>query len=1319
MKKIHLFAVIVALPFLVQRATAQAPTSASAVDWQKKLTDAAPGSTVLLPAGTFKVHDIVLRPGVTVKGVGYARTILDAEGGDDGLVIRDGKGGGVSDLTVRGARRSAVLVENSMGVTVARVRLLDSLTGLTATGASATRVENTIASGNRTGLVLSRSANAAIVNCTLAGNTALGLSAAGNSGGAIFNNVVVNSPTGIYLGRSNAGLRLDYNLYLASFTGKKEGEVARKTVQSWRDISDQEAHSVSLPVAFKGEDDFRPVTPLSWMPIRATTSDWGVRELNKLVAPARDIDGNARQGGVDLGAYEVAFPAPRPADGRFKVQTEGGVKSAGLFTRDGTNTAWLFQNMPLARGEYPFWLPTRDAIGRPYVAGNYELRITESDLSLEYRGLAFNNGRSNDIRDHSSYTASKLVFDNKDRLILGQNWSENHLNVRAFDAEFGTARWEMQGSSMTRGVTTDEEGHFYSLRIYGKDMLGLVKLDGENGAILEVTPGKYNATFQNAFSEKADGIAALDGKLYVADPTQNKLYYTAAQAPVFDTAWNVPAPSSPQADRRNKLIWLISDGAKLLALDQAGTIRAEAAPVPGPIALSVNNGRLAVLSSVTGKAHIFDCSDPTTLKPLATIGRGDTPYGPFSPDRFLFKSTADANSAGRAARVDIALNSRGDVAVIDSFRVLFFAADGRLKRRNIAVWGQHLAGGRFAGDTQPRFFSIGGDYDITLDPKTGKWAPGAYYSTPASLTGRAPIGFFNDGGRNFGVYRGVIRVLEDGTEVYGDYAGPKKVVAQPMRLAVLRFDGYIAKEVASYHFDDRLKAVVEQRDTNGDGIIDARDARTPVPGADGKPLADLMGDARFVNLQSDGSLRMDFPADAKTAGYLVPRNGLDANGNPVYEWAKRRPLTMAFENGPTMTSPYDFRTPEALNGFVADLNFFGDGGYAATVALKTSGGMGLANNFGTDVAGFGPDGNLRWLHPLSWTGGVGGIQIVRDLVLTNRGTELEFIALDRDGLGLGVMGPRSEVNWKGMWIDHPEQFRAWAGNDGRINIVMGDYVLNAYHWFALNGEDKIRRSTVPVTITSAKSAALAALPIVTPARLQAPVSKVLVRKLAAPLPMDGDLVKWRRAGITPQILATPETASPDITGPADCSAVVRLAHEGGNLYVQVIKFDDVVTMHQPLQLHYKQDSTELAINSYMKGFKFNVTRTQDHGDTVFRDRFVGAKLDLLLDPEKAPRHIAVLDNARDVEERKLIEGIYGVDLSASKVIVTEWKMPLDYAFSGDPASGPGGKSGDTFWLGLFIDDNDVPGSDLQKYLSWPATYGTFEVKESGALATLE
>src|ERR1019366_4386831 len=111
---------------------------------------------------------------------------------------------------------------------------------------------------------------------------------------------------------------------------------------------------------------------------------------------------------------------------------------------------------------------------------------------------------------------------------------------------------------------------------------------------------------------------------------------------------------------------------------------------------------------------------------------------------------------------------------------------------------------------------------------------------------------------------------------------------------------------------------------------------------------------------------------------------------------------------------------------------------------------------------------------------------------------------------------------------------------------------------------------------------------------------------------------------------------------------------------------------------------------------------------------------MMLTPALAPRIVKVLDNAREVEERKMIESIYGEDMSDCKVIVYEFKLPINkqtYA-GGEEAIFPL-EPGKSFWLGFMIDDNEQPGSDVQNVLLWPATYATFVGKELGAIATCE
>ena len=96
-----------------------------------------------------------------------------------------------------------------------------------------------------------------------------------------------------------------------------------------------------------------------------------------------------------------------------------------------------------------------------------------------------------------------------------------------------------------------------------------------------------------------------------------------------------------------------------------------------------------------------------------------------------------------------------------------------------------------------------------------------------------------------------------------------------------------------------------------------------------------------------------------------------------------------------------------------------------------------------------------------------------------------------------------------------------------------------------------------------------------------------------------------RSGHHPQVVITPETASGGISGPKDCSAIIRLAYEGNNLYVQVLRFDNIVSFHQPLAKSFLQDNLEMCLNGFMDGCKFMCSPVTDLGTAVFAQRFMG------------------------------------------------------------------------------------------------------------------
>src|SRR5262249_53995607 len=154
-----------------------------------------------------------------------------------GLQIQDSKDIRLEDLTIRNARGVGLHVANSSRVVIRRVRSLGNGVGVLFDRLSDSRLENAVVAANRTGLVMRRSTRSVFVNCTAAHNGELSASLTGNRGCAVFNNLFVGSQTGIYCGKDNRDLALDYNLYVAFFTGSLAGEPGRKSLPAWRGLS--------------------------------------------------------------------------------------------------------------------------------------------------------------------------------------------------------------------------------------------------------------------------------------------------------------------------------------------------------------------------------------------------------------------------------------------------------------------------------------------------------------------------------------------------------------------------------------------------------------------------------------------------------------------------------------------------------------------------------------------------------------------------------------------------------------------------------------------------------------------------------------------------------------------------------------------------------------------------------------------------------------------------------------------------------------------------------------------------------------------------
>ena len=1257
------------------------------------LASARPGQVVALPAGHFR-GGVVLPPGVSLKGKGYRLTVIDAAGLDTGLMISAGQNASIADLTVTEAHVNGIAVNHAANIRLSGVRVTGSMMGANISDTQQPRLENVISDHSRFGIVMNRCRAGVIVNCTVADCTETGLLLPTGDGVTVFNTVVANVSTGVNIGAS-ANARLDHNLYIGQYVGTMAGQIGRPLLIGWQSLSGQDAHSIQLPVTFRdaAAGDYTPSSTLPWAFDRLTTAGWGVAKYVGINAPNTDICGDRWHGSPGIGAFSGSAQAPRPADGRFTVTRGDGVTSAGVFTRDGLLIAYLFQNLPLQTGAYHFWLPPRDYAGRPIPAGAYEVRLVESRLRWQYLNHIGDNGAdvstigTNATASHNPACAAFLPGGG---LLMGEDESEDHTNLRCYATAERTLRWTMAGAYHMRGVAMGDDGYAYTLRTLDGQSARLTRLDPATGKLIS-WGGAGNEHARLAISD-GSGLAVMGGKLYTV--VNEKLVIVDLGAVgrdpqntgIADTL-AVPAPSCPTADASTHCVWVISAG-KLVALSPDGAVRATAAVVDEPASISATGGLLAVASRATGKIHLFDAHDPSNLKPLRTVGSGDRPFGPYSLTRFLFQKAPGWNHTA----VNIALGANGELAVIDWGRLIYFDAEGTPRWYTFGVFGNQLHPSFSTGNR--RLWDTMGDRSFRLDERTGQWEPEAVWDLSA-IPGHDKEwqvvfrGDFTDHGQVFGVFCG-----------------------HNNSLAVVRYDGYRAVPVLMIVPDPAHPGqLLARKDVNHDGLIDDKDGGEVVLGPDGKPLASLF--ERFEYLQEDGDILF-----ANGSGTVMQwrRAGVDADGVPVYRGQDRTVLTRLDDKN--FVDPYDGK-PGGVQ-WVQVATRQPSGGYTVQAYFRGSGGTGANNGAGTDLVGLDARGKLRWLNQLAPLHGIAGMGTANGVTVTSKFDSGEFLAFDEDGLGLGGFTEAPQLHYIGIWIDHPNLFM-YSGLDGHAYVTYGDNVAGRHPWYRMTGEDECLRRRVAFTASTGLATMLAALPPAPePVEMAPPHPRVAITRLTAPLPIDGGLEKWRAAGVHPQVMFPPRDG--DIH---KASAMLRLAYEGQNLYVQVFEFDNHPTFHFGPQCPVWQDCVEMGINGAgiddaSGGFQFLAYRGPDGKTYVSRYRFF-SKIGLrILDPEHTPCAVTVLPDAKQVPERAELEALWGADLSKSKVIVTEFKLPFDaQTYIGSEADIPALGPGKSFWVGFFVDGSEFAGEELQHLMMWPPTFGFFSPKESGALAVCD
>jgi len=1250
----------------------------NAAKLQDLLANAKSGQTVELPAGEI-TGGATLPEGVSLKGAGYGKTIINAKGMPNGIVVKGGSGVSISDLAVHGADGADILVQGAEKATVARVRATGSLIGVSMSQCKASRMENVISDNNRYGVVVVGGEGNCVVNCSIVGNATIGLSLPSGKGIVAFNNVVTDSATAVLVGTQAQNVTLDHNLYLGFGLGKFHDQLPRNTMTGWRSVSNLDAHSVSIPVKYEDAANakYKVTNVIDWALDRAVTSGWGAASLGGQNAPQSDIDGVKQLATPDLGAFVSTAKAPRQPDGKFTVSSGEGVSSAGIFDKQGRLVTYLFQGLPLAKGDYSFYLPSRSYKGTNIATGDYELRLLESNLQWKYMGVIGNANTPDEPLASIPAEPCAVGFDDAGHVFAGRNISEEHVNVRGYDLASGKWLWLLNGNASVFGLHVAKDGFLYALRPEGGEVR-LTRMRCDTGAVAPWGKTDYGSTIlKNA--KGYTGFTPLGEDIFFADTANNALQVGTLASPEPTRKINVASPTCPVGDTKANVVWVISGGSKIVAISPDGKIVAESQTVARPVALAARDGRLAVASAQTGKIHFFDASNPAKLVEQATFGRGDSPEGELLPDRFLFKNNM--------VPVAIALGPKGELGVAEiEGRMQVFDADRKVIWSTVGMYG---AGSTPSNLTTGRVF--GGNFAFRMDSEKGTWKPELYY--PFSSMGRF-YGDFKVNGKTFMMFQAYTN-----TTCHVNFA---EVLPDKLKLVGALVGGRDNTGTWTLRYDDNKDGVIDEKDTVVSTLTDAS----------GKPVMGPLFDPRFTYANADGEITTRGGAGAWISKWKC--GGLDGHGAPIYRYADRVEFKGAKDG---VVSPY--KTHIATGPGSADHMKRPGGGYVCLGACNGCPWRVLINNGGADLIGVNKDGVVDWINPFGTINVIGSLRAADGLYLAAICDSYDVFPVNDDGLMCNGFGPHEQANFPGHWVDDPCQLQCFVDAQGKVNVLVCDYVTHPCNpWYRLEKKD-MRSSKFAVKVDADLAAKLAAQPTVE-LNVDAgkPATPILrIPHLKAPMTIDGGMQKWRDRGIEPQVLITPD-CSLGIKGPRDGSAVIRMAWEGQNLYMQVLKFDNVITTHQATYRAYLQDTVEVNFNSIMEGVKWNMSMTTDKGPVNQVD---GLQMKChILDQKDSPLVIKILDDAQSVTERKLIENIYGVDMSKCKVELFETKVPMNNnTYAGKENAKLDLKTGAKFWIGFMLDDNDNPGTDLQNLMGWPATYGTWAPKEQMAQAILE
>ena len=710
-----------------------------------------------------------------------------------------------------------------------------------------------------------------------------------------------------------------------------------------------------------------------------------------------DLDKNSKLAFGHMGELYV-FGTPQPPDFTYTIRHDA-VTSAVVYESSGKKVRTLWTLRDSKAGAYGAEWDGLDDAFQETSKGPYEVRIISN--AGQYRNVAAigNTGFPPDPDGHIPVGVQSVAIDEEGSIYSANGWDEAGHDWKKWDRDgksLNNSRYQIRNgdpNGLPYRIVVDDH-YLYAAYISHN---GMAKPGSEWVHRADRTTGK-NAPWANAvgtqgliqvapFNEKGEmrwliTDLALAGKtLLVGDKVGGRVLKFDKETGESAGEFPVEKPGAMAVDSQGRL-WMVQDDTKVTVFDLDGKELAH--PLKdldnasnlafGP------DGRLFLVDSKNDQLRIYDVKD-TTATFVRTFGHEAQP--------------GESASDGFYNLVDAAVAADGTVVTVQHLpvggtRMASWTKEFKLR------WEQQ--GLEFTGNgaylaSDPTVFVSSYFHRYKLEPKTGRW----------SYAGDLYTGRHSDNGEWHGAPRWVViggkrffySAIGDGMQVFrldGD---------------ALRFCAYIGG------CDPDPKGLTGKtkrgrwtwRDVNNDGRIQDEEIDWfKQPGEAGADYAcfgmnvDMYGNVIFCN-QYDHTIDM------------LPLQGLNASGSPIYDWSKLQVI-----GGPDKDSPVKFEPTMAVrteNQFLYALGKSGQGGLYPQPA-----GSGPAWMAGWVLAKFDPAGKRIWTTVLP--NACPGL----DLVPGGRGVVCGYFAnaniwhLNSDGVLVGVCKPGDAAGGASGWLDN-------------------------------------------------------------------------------------------------------------------------------------------------------------------------------------------------------------------------------------------------------------------------------------------------------------